>query len=58
MGRDGQLGEERDGVKSGQEVAKEMTEAERPAERPESEAKAEADLLRSSDGDPFTQESD
>ena len=66
MGRDKQLGRSRDEPESRQEHARavgepkprpeEVTEA--PAERPPSEIQAEADLLKTSGGDPFTQESD
>ncbi len=66
MGRDEQLGRLRDETESRQEHARAVGEpepgpeeaAEAPAERPPSEVQAEADLLKASGGDPFTQESD
>jgi hypothetical protein len=63
-GRDEQLGRERDAPESRQQMARETGETATtgrqttPDERPPREQKAEADLLKSSGGDPLTQESD
>jgi len=63
-GRDEQLGRERDAPESRQQTAREAGETPRTAEpatadeRSPREQKAEADLLKSSGGDPLTQESD
>lgn len=60
-GRDEQLGRGKDEVESRQGHAAEAGEdrpAAEPDERPPSEVQAEKDLLKSSGGDPLTQESD
>ena len=64
MGRDEQLGKEQDQPESRQEEARGMAQAEQgnaktePDPRPPDERQAKADLLKSSGGDPLTQESD
>lgn len=64
-GRDEQLGGRRDVPEGRRETARESgrdTEARHPTtgsdERPAAERQAEADLLKTSGGDPLTQESD
>jgi hypothetical protein len=60
-GRDEQLGRKRDESGSRHQTALPMGKEDstaQPAERPPGEKQAEADLLKTSGGDPFTQESD
>ncbi len=55
-GRDEQLGRERDEPESRQQAAREAGETTTHDPRPREEKKAEADLLKTSGGDPLTQE--